>query len=175
MKRIILVLLIICSVMLVSCENARNVESIDPHSVGALSREYDRRLADELMPKIAKAIVESDTKALKSLFSPYVLETQPDLEKDIMGLFLAFEGEIVSYEDYSPQAISTSASNGQYTYKATQFGYRKVKTNIGKEYLILVIYTVVCDENPEEVGLSRIILYNDVGEKIARAGYISAH
>ena len=172
MKRIILVLLIICGVILVSCQHVRDVKNIDPHSVGALSREYDRRLADELMPKIAKAIVESDTKALKSLFSPYVLETQPDLERDIMGLFLAFEGEIVSYEKKNAEKMAASASYGQYTFKTTEFGYRTVETSTGKVYSILVYYTVVNDENPDEVGLTKIFIYdiNDLNVPIARAG-----
>ena len=175
MKKAIFILMLICSLILSSCRNDDSSEELDPHDVFD-SIEYDRMIMDEVMPKVEKALEENDVELLKSLFSPYVIETQPDLEKDIFGLFLAFEGEVVSYEEDWPDNGAGSKRNGRYVFRVTQFGYRTVETSTGKVYSILVYYTVVNDENPDEVGMTKIFIYdiNDLNVSIAKAGDFSS-
>ncbi len=175
MKKAIFILMLICSLILSSCRNDDSSEELDPHDIFD-SIEYDRMIMNEVMPKVEKALEENDIDLLKSLFSPYVLETQPDLERDIMGLFLAFEGEIVSFEEYWPVDKSGSKRNGMYVFRVTRFGYRKVETSTGNVYSIKIYYTVVNDENPEEVGLTKIFLYdiNDLNVSIAKVGDFSS-
>ncbi len=173
MKKAIFILMLICSLILSSCRNDDSSEELDPHDIFD-SIEYDRMIMDEVMPKVEKALEENDVELLKSLFSPYVIETQSDLEKDIFGLFLAFEGEVVSYEEDWPDDASSSKRNGIYVYRKICFGYRTVETSTGKSYCVEIYYTVVNDENPDEVGLSRIYLIDPYGEEyfLAKAGDI---
>ena len=173
MKKAIFILMLICSLILSSCRNDDSSEELDPHD-GFQAIEYDRMIMDEVMPKVEKALEENDVELLKSLFSPYVIETQPDLEKDIFELFLAFEGEVVSYEEDWPDSSTGSKRDGIYVFRVTRFGYRTVETSTGNVYRIRCHYTVVNDENPSQVGLSDISIIDPYGEKyfLAQAGDI---
>lgn len=177
MKKIVFVLLIISCIVLSSCIGGGYPDEIDPHSIGRLGDEYDRRIADQLLPILLKGLTEKDIRIIKEQFASYVIENERFLDSDLKKVVNAIDGEIISYSIDQPQYITKSISYGKCTHREIVFGFDPLITNTGKEYKVLCGYVVVDDNNPSRVGFTDISIVDPYGEKyyLAQAGATDKH
>ena len=163
MKKISVLNLIFLIIILVGCNPDVSKEGgeVDFHT--SKTRE-ESEYCKEILDEVIRCLDEDDADTLKSLFSEYI-DSKCDLERQIDKAMEAYDGESVSYAEYGCERGSRNVHNGYYSLKYASVAYRDVIMDSGAEYYIHVVICLVDDENPENLGVTRI--------EISDANYIS--
>lgn len=117
MKTIILGFLIPLTFLLSSCAVSGNVEAQQEEwKKEMFNRHYytDDQQVTVILEEMIEIIETQDHAAMKALFANSVVAVAGDLKSDVVALFDAYKGEMVSFQLYGP-VTSGSKNGGKYT------------------------------------------------------------
>ncbi|GHV38641.1 hypothetical protein FACS189490_00890 [Clostridia bacterium] len=102
---------------------------------------------------ILKALKNKDAEALKGMLSEYVLTNAENIDENIEEFIAYYQGKRISYTE----KLGTSGKTNHFGNISDRYvsGYCYVKTD-ADEYIIIFDEQVICEENPETVGLNFI-------------------
>lgn len=114
----------------------------------------EAKIASESFEKLSKAISKNDSEAVRKLFAKEIIQSTPEIDKQIDELFAFFDGSVLSYELIGGAPVSIGqVDNHQSTVRL--HARINVKTSTKKYHLMIVI--VSCDTaSPNNVGLHSI-------------------
>ncbi len=159
-----LVCALLCILLLTSCKPSDFFTS-EKRSTN------ERPFAIETMQQIVTALDEEDSEALLALFSEAAKENY-DLESQIEEAMEYYKGKsLTTCEDVNRFFTgSAGARDGAYYYKSIRFMLFDWKTDAGETYSFDVIYVLTEDEDPSQIGLSKILFKDPVDNN----GYVLA-
>ena len=165
MKKVMRYLFLIAVFLSFSSCNLK--DDYDPTDINS----YDRPLAVETMQKIITAFDNEDSETLEELFSE-VAKQNYDIEKQIEEAMEYYKGKSVNpCEDVSYFFTNSSKiSDNKYYYKSIQFMLLNMETDAGESYSFNVFYTLVDENDPSQIGLSKIYFIDpedNVGYELA--------
>lgn len=142
---------VICVTFFVSCKSSE--PSFDPRDVNS----NDRPFAVETMRKIVMAFDEEDSEALYEMFSDAAKENN-DIKSQIDKAMQYYEGKSVTVcDDVSRFLIGSSGiKDNAYYFKNIRFKLYEWETDAAETYSFDVIYVLVDDEEPSQIGLAKI-------------------
>lgn len=101
-KYLSIILIVIISLMLISCSEADNIY-----------QDADKNSADRRLSQVAEAVNTRDKEMLKGLFSIYISEDNENFDEDIDSFMSYIKGSVVSYEiEDTPVAFEYSEGEG---------------------------------------------------------------
>ncbi len=115
----------------------------------------------EKIEAVMKAIEREDTDELLTHFSSDMLDNHYDiLINEIDEMYSYLDGKIVSYDDPTSTGYSRETVNyGDITYYHSSPDVKNVITEGGQELMFSFGYTVIDDENSENVGINQIRIF----------------
>ena len=119
----------------------------------------DSKFAEEKMLSVLNCFDDNDTAGLKELFSESVVKHN-ELDKQIEKAFDSYDGKSVSHKEAECEICQSECGKDHYTYKSIRIIMDNVVTNSNKEYFIELVYVLVNEEDPSQVGLLQLSLYD---------------
>jgi len=129
---------------------------------GTVQEELEYNMDDNLKrrcAKMLKALSENDKETIKSMFSKKV-KKRKELDKEIDKAMEFFEGKVLEYDSYVSGGDEVSVDNGKITFFTLSIQIESVKTDKNKTYVIVGLYYVVNDKDPDSIGLRYISIYD---------------
>lgn len=111
-----------------------------------------------------------DKEALKKLFCNKV-KCSTEIDSQIQDAINFFEGKAVSY-DISTDAGESSYRNGKVDYMNVQPQITDIVTDANKKYNIIFYMYIVCLDDQDKVGVSKICIKSDSGEELIIGSWI---
>ena len=158
MKTAFLTILIMLSLLLSACTNSSNVQQIQTELEEKVQEMFNPyygtsgQQAEELFHELIQIIESQDHAAMKSLFADSVVASVGTLDSDIMALFDAYQGEIVSFELLGPV---TSGSKRGDKYTEIIDAIFNVTTTKGAFKLAFRVYTID-SHTPDNLGIHSV-------------------
>lgn len=142
---------IICITFFVSCKSSELPS--DPRDINS----NDRPFAVKTMQEIITAFDEEDSEALYEMFSDAAKENS-DIKSQIEEAMQYYEGKSVTVcDDVSRFLIGSSGiKDNAYYFKSIRFRLYEWETDADETYSFDVIYVLVDDEDPSQIGLAKI-------------------
>lgn len=117
----------------------------------------DRQVANENFAKVINAIQMRDINTLRNLFSKKTISCFEDFESEITALCDYYQGEMISYNDWSGPQIDMKKEDGCYQ-KSLKSSY-DVNTDKGNYRFAIQLYSVdTFDKN--NVGIYSLYIVN---------------
>ncbi|GHV38645.1 hypothetical protein FACS189490_00900 [Clostridia bacterium] len=115
----------------------------------------DETILDNRVKAILKALKNKDAEALKGMLSEYALTNAENIDENIEEFIAYYQGKRISYTE----KLGTSGKINNFGHISDRYvsGYCYVKTD-ADEYIIIFDEQVICEENPEKVGLNSILI-----------------
>ena len=160
-KRSKVIMSFLCSIILSSCSLPLDLnESSEYNPRDLFSRDYP--FAKETALEVIRCLDSDDSEALKSLISDDVV-LGCNIDERINELFDFYKGKSVSYERISSGIQSSEYRKDHYQYKAIEIDIDDILTDENESYSLELWYVLVDDENPSQIGISKIFFRNDEG------------
>ncbi len=134
---------------------------------GMTIKESDRYIYST---EILRCFDEKDTKGLKDMFCPKVLENIDNLDVQIENAMEFYEGKMISHGTITG-GEGESVRDGIVTEKRISPRINDIETSAGEKYEILFYVWIICDEGEKRVGISEITITNETGEKCVIGDY----
>lgn len=164
MKRIKIIISFLCCIVLSSC----NTIEYNPRYS---NQSEDRVYNEETLKEILECFDNRDVETLKNMFSPYK-QSEYDLEQQIEATFGHYEGISTSYEGFFDYGeLSEHIQDGVCIEKVIGAEMENIKTDKDRIYFISFGKCVVCDEMPEKLGVTQVVLSDENNRVISRIGY----
>ena len=173
LSRTILVILI--CLLFVSCsvtDNSSNESAPDPHENSVESYHYELEQTEKILLKIIECFDNKDKESIKAMFSVKIAK-EFDLDSLIDKAFEIYNGKSVSYEINKGSTAGSAKTDGTYTFLEYDGKLENIKMDNSKSFSIRMSRCVVNDDDPDEIGLTRITLRRDDGVKLAPIGKVS--
>ena len=155
-KILILIISFITLLSITSCETypASYTTTIDKELEYNMDDNLKRRCA-----KMLKALSENDKETIKSMFSKKV-KKRKELDKEIDKAMEFFEGKVLEYYSDVSGGDEVAVDNGKITFFTLNIQIKSIKTDKNKTYVIVGLYYVVNDKDPDSIGLRYISIYD---------------
>ena len=128
-----------------------------------INTEKEQRLLAE---KIFLCLDEDDTDSLKKLFCQKTLDEYEDIDKEIFRAMIFYDGKTVSYDSKSISNSDGGSYKDGNLVKLRTSGYiENIETSSGAKYTVRFYNYLISEENPEKVGISKIVIISDDGEE----------
>ncbi len=152
MKKILAIICIISISFLTACnlDDFAGDWEYDPHKSRGDS-DYGKTIIDEVI----RCFDEDDVDALVDMFSDND-KKDSRLKNEIKKAMEVYNGKSLSCESYTYETISSHAYYGYYSFKQSELEYKNVYMDTGDEYRLIVEICLVDDDEPDNIGLSRI-------------------
>ena len=144
MKKIVLVLLIVCLLFLSACY------SLAGSRLKMLNEDNDEGKADARLEQIIEAIKNEDKDSLKKMFSQQAQDKADDLDGSMDSLFEFVQGDIQSWDTIVHGATNESINDGSRIKGSNSWYYI---TTEKQKYLLFFVECTVDTDHPENVGL----------------------
>lgn len=116
---------------------------------------------EECFQAVFAAIEAEDCDAIYEMFSPNAQAEVETLKEDIQALFDLFDGKVISHKSVGGNEYESN----EHGVKVITSGYAfEVKTE-NETYFLGMSENVRDDENTDNLGLCRILAYNDADEE----------
>lgn len=132
--------------------------------------EFDHReIAKTKFEELIYALEEGDHKRVDALFSNKAKKETESLPDDILKLIEYFDGEMISYNDWSGPSAKGSQESGKR--RIQLFSTFDVETTAGK-YRFAMKYVSVDEDDPDNIGIWSVYIIEakDTNEKYAYRG-----
>jgi len=153
-KLIIAAMLTAAALLLSSC-------SLGGSRVDMLNKSNDKEIINARLEQIIAAIENSDKDAIKEMFSESALQEAEDIDGEIEQLLALFPNGIDSWNKVGNQTFD-NWDHG-YSQKSISAGYYVFVGD--KQYTFSILDRIINTENPEEVGLYSVVVYDDIDKK----------
>jgi len=123
-----------------------------------ISHKYMKSALDDYAAEVMRCLTDCDADGLKSIFTDSSIE-KLELDKDIQNCFSFLGDEVLSYGNVETHTLGSTSGIGhisRLTGEATVYEV-KTKNDVYKIYIGIVL---ICDDDPSEVGIQKIKVYN---------------
>lgn len=114
-------------------------------------------LADKKMDEVLTAIQDRNSKSLLALFSKNAIENTEEALDVFDGLFTYFQGDFVSYDNWSGPSVEATQEDGQR--RTELYATYDIDMKICK-YRVAFLYIAEDTENPQNIGIWSMYIIN---------------
>ena len=114
----------------------------------------------EIKNEVFEFILSKDTEKLKEFFIPNI-RNRDTLSLQLEELLKFIDGDIISYSEIIQGTSSKSKEYFTTTFENNTYKITDVKTNTGKSYIIYYSITEIDKENPNNLGLNYIGIFDN--------------
>lgn len=118
----------------------------------------------ECCNEILRCLEEKDNEGLKKLFCPKIISGSSALNDEIDNAMKFFNGKVLSHANPLFPS-SEEIRDGEWVWYSYSPSIHKIKTDKNKIYDIKFYYIIACADEPERIGISKILITDENGEK----------
>ena len=128
--------------------------------------------AEEMCEAVLGAIQSEDREQLKALFCDEISATH-DLDAELVDFYNFVDGRFVYFTDYHAELHGAGErKEGVYVKYFIDSHIRAAKTDTGSKYEITFYANLICDDEPDKIGLEYIVIADSEGEELWVGDYI---
>lgn len=159
-KAIIILMAILCCCTIAACSFESDVSSeYNPSFWGSVDNDF----AKDTMRTVVTCLIEKDTSKLSEMFSKTLLDENSLLERKIILISDLLTTDVLSYGEISCEIKSSSFEKNHYTFKSIRVVLEDIFVNDQEDYYLELWYTLVDENNPNNIGISKLILRDNQG------------
>ena len=144
----------------------------DPHKNNAESYHYEQKQTEEILIKVIEFFDNKDKEGIKALFASQIKQNH-NIDTQIDRAFEIYDGKSVSYDVHAGGIANSAKTDDTYTFLVFDGKLKNIKMDNSKSFSIWIFRCVVNDDDPDEIGLTRITLCREDGVNLAPIGDVS--